>query len=119
MYKFTRFEDAYEYEGKGHFKCHCIRLHDPKDVNEGSIVHGITTFLPGGGSNGGVAEFEMIYHTLDGEMTVYMKNEGDTEETEYVMHAGDSMYFGKGTFRRLMNNSKDVVHMMTIMVRPQ
>ena len=61
----------------------------------------------------------MIYHTLDGEMTVYMKNEGDTEETEYVMHAGDSMYFGKGTFRRLMNNSKDVVHMMTIMVRPQ
>ncbi|MCD7767808.1 MAG: cupin domain-containing protein [Oscillospiraceae bacterium] len=117
-YKVTRKEDAYEYEGRGHFNCYCVRLHDPQDVNEGCIVHGITHFLPGGGSNPAKVEFQMIYHTLSGEMTVTLSDEDGKEEV-VVMKPGDSVYFGKGTTRSLKNNGTETAQMMTIMVRPQ
>ena len=117
-YKVTRKNEAYKYEAKGHFDCSTTRLHDPQDVNEGTIVNGVTHFLPGGGSNVGPANFEMVYYVLSGEMTVTLYDDNDVESV-YVLKAGDSVHFGKGTKRGCLNTGIESAQMMTIMIKPQ
>ena len=117
-YKVTRKNEAYRYEAKGHFDCETTRLHDPQDVNEGTIVNGITHFLPGGGSDVAPANFEMIYYIISGEMTVTLYDDNDVE-AKYVLKAGDSVHFGKGTKRGCLNTGIVTAQMMTIMIKPQ
>ena len=54
-YKVTRRNEAYRYEAPGHYDVLTTRLHDPDDVNEGTIVNGLSHFLPGGGANDAVS----------------------------------------------------------------
>lgn len=117
-YKVTRKNEAYQYQAAGHFDCKTTRLHDPQDVNEGVIVNGITHFLPGGGSEVAPSKFEMIYFVLSGEMTVTLIGEDGVEE-KVCMKAGDSVHFGKGTQRGLVNTGCVSSEMMTIMIKPQ
>ena len=117
-YKVTRKNEAYRYEAKGHFDCETTRLHDPQDVNDGTIVNGITHFLPGGGSDVAPANFEMIYFVMTGEMTVTLFDDEGKEE-KVCMKAGDSVHFGKGTKRGLLNTGCVTSEMMTIMIKPQ
>ena len=69
-YKVTRANEAVKYEAPGHFDVLTTRLHNPVDVNGGTIVNGLSHFLPGGGANVAPANFEMIYYIISGEMTV-------------------------------------------------
>lgn len=117
-YKVTMRNEAYKYEAPGHFECLTTRLHDPQDVNDGTIVMGLSHFLPAGGANMAPARFEMVYYIAEGEMTVTLKNEDGTE-SEYVLKAGDSVHFGPGTERACKNTGCVTAQMITIMIKPQ
>ena len=117
-YKVTKRNEAYRYEAPGHYDVLTTRLHDPQDVNEGTIVNGLSHFLPGGGAKPAVSNFEMIYYIISGEMTVTLFDDND-QEMKYVLHAGDSVHFGKGTKRGCLNTGIVTAQMMTIMIKPQ
>ena len=117
-YKITMKNEATKYEAPGHFECLTTRLHNPDDVNDGTIVMGLSHFLPGGGANAAVSKFEMIYYIVHGEMTVTMYDDND-QPTDYVLHSGDSVHFGKGTKRGCLNTGIVTAQMMTIMLKPQ
>jgi mannose-6-phosphate isomerase-like protein (cupin superfamily) len=115
-YKVTRRNEAYKYDAAGHFDVRTTRLHDPQDVNDGTIVMGLSHFLPGGGAEMKPANFEMVYYIAEGEMTVTMGEE-DGKETPYVLHAGDSVHFGKGTLRSCLNTGCVSAQMLVIMIK--
>ena len=79
-YKVTRANEAVKYEAPGHFDVLTTRLHNPADVNGGTIVNGLSHFLPGGGANVAPANFEMIYYIISGEMTVTLFDDNDQEQ---------------------------------------
>lgn len=115
-YKVTKRDEAYKYEAKGHFDVRTTRLHDPQDVNDGTIVMGLSHFLPGGGAVASPANFEMVYYIAEGEMTVTMTADDGTE-TPYVLHSGDSVHFGKGTVRSCLNTGAVSAQMLVIMIK--
>ena len=115
-YKITRAEESAVYQAPGHFDCRTTRLHNPEEVNEGTIVHGLSHFLPGGGAEAAPARFEMIYYIIEGEMTVTLYDDNDNAE-EVVLHKGDSVHFGKGTKRGCVNSGITSAQMMTIMIK--
>ena len=117
-YKVTMRNESVKYQAPGHFDVLTTRLHNPADVNGGTIVNGLSHFLPGGGANVAPANFEMIYYIISGEMTVEMYDDDDVM-TKYVLHAGDSVHFGKGTKRGCLNTGIVTAQMMTIMIKPQ
>ena len=117
-YKIVRKADAYPYEAPKHYNMLATRLHNPQDVNDGVLTVGLSHFLPGGGANVAPANFEMIYYIISGEMTVTLFDENDQEQ-KYVLHAGDSVHFGKGTKRGCLNTGVVTAQMMTIMIKPQ
>ena len=116
-YKITMKNEAVQYEAPGHFECKTTRLHNPADVNNGTIVMGLSHVLPGGGANMAPANFEMVYFIKEGEMTVTLKNEDGTE-SDYVLTAGDSVHFGKGTERACKNTGCVAAQMLVIMIKP-
>jgi len=116
-YKVTMKNEAYRYEAPGHYDVMTTRLHDPQDVNDGTIVMGLSHFLPSGGANMAPANFEMVYFIKEGEMTVTLKNEDGTE-SDYVLTAGDSVHFGKGTERACKNTGCVTAQMLVIMIKP-
>ncbi|MCD8017703.1 MAG: cupin domain-containing protein [Oscillospiraceae bacterium] len=116
-YKVTMKNEAVPYEAPGHFDVRTTRLHNPAEVNEGTIVNGLSHFLPGGGADYLPANFEMIYYIVSGEMTVTMGNDDETT-TDYVLHAGDSVHFGPGTKRGCKNTGTESAQMLTIMIKP-
>lgn len=115
-YKITRAAESTVYEAPGHFDCRTTRLHNPDEVNDGTIVHGLSHFLPGGGANVAPARFEMIYYIVEGEMTVTLFDDNDNKE-EIILHEGDSVHFGKGTKRGCINSGIASAKMMTIMIK--
>ena len=117
-FKVVRKEDATKYEAPGHFECLTTRLHNPVDVNDGTIVMGLSHFLPGGGAKPAPANFEMVYYIAEGEMTVTLVNEAGEDEA-YVLKAGDSVHFGKGQVRSCLNTGVVSAQMLTIMIKPQ
>ncbi|MCD8097716.1 MAG: cupin domain-containing protein [Lachnospiraceae bacterium] len=115
-YKVTRREEAVKYEAPGHFDVLTTCLHNPADVNDGTVVMGLSHFLPGSGAAMAAAKFEMVYYIIEGEMTVTLKEE-DGAETAYVLHAGDSVHFGHGTERASLNTGTVTAQMLTVMIR--
>ena len=113
-YKVTKKNKSYKYEAPGHFECLTTRLHDPADVNDGTIVMGLSHFLPGGGAKMAPAKFEMVYYIQKGEMTVTMD-----DGKEYCLKAGDSLHFGPGTGRACQNTGVECAEMITVMIKPQ
>ncbi len=117
-YKVTMRNEATKYEAPGHFDVLTTRLHNPEDVNEGTIVNGLSHFLPGGGATASPSKFEMIYYIISGEMTVELYDDNDVP-TKYVLHAGDSAHFGKGTKRGCLNTGTETAQMLTVMIKPK
>lgn len=114
-YKVVRRDEAVKYEAPGHFDVRTTRLHNPTDVNDGTLVMGLSHFLPGGGAELAPANFEMVYYIISGEMTVTLVGEADKEE--FVLQAGDSVHFGKGTERACLNAGVVSAQMLTVMIR--
>lgn len=115
-YKVTKANEAIKYEAPGHFDVLTTRLHNPADVNAGTIVNGLSHFLPGGGAKVAPANFEMIYYIVNGEMTVELFDDEDKGQ-KYVLRAGDSVHFGKGTKRGCLNTGIVTAQMLTIMIK--
>lgn len=116
-YKVTLKNEAVKYDAPGHFDVRTTRLHNPADVNDGSVVMGLSHFLPGGGAEMAPANFEMVYYIAEGEMTVTLKNE-DGSESAYCLKAGDSVHFGKGTSRACLNTGVVAAQMLVLMIKP-
>lgn len=79
-YKVTKQYEAVNYEAPGHYDVRTTRLHNPTDVNDGTIVMGLSHFLPGGGAEMAPANFEMVYYVVEGEMTITLRDESDQEQ---------------------------------------
>ena len=116
--KVVRLADAFEYPVTGHFDMRALRLHNKETSNTVDYTLGLSHFLPGGGANVAPANFEMIYYIISGEMTVELYDDNDNCE-KVVLHAGDSVHFGKGTKRGCLNTGIVSAQMMTIMIKPQ
>lgn len=114
-YKIVHRNESTNYEAPGHFDVRTTRLHNPADVNGGTIVMGLSHFLPGGGANMAPANFEMVYYIVEGEMTVTLREDG--KDTSYVLHSGDSVHFGKGTERASLNTGAVTAQMLTVMIK--
>ncbi|NTV90788.1 MAG: cupin domain-containing protein [Clostridiales bacterium] len=111
-YKVTRANEAYTYEAAGHFDVRTTRLHDPKDVNDGRLVMGLSHFLPAGGAETACAPVEVIYYIKEGEMTV------TAEGQEYCLKAGDTIHIGPNTPRSCKNTGITVAQMLVVILPP-
>ena len=98
MYKVTHADEAVTYEPPGHYDVRCTNLHKPADIENGEISLGLSHFLPGGGAHMAPCPCEMLYYIKEGEMTV-TTDDGKA----HVLHAGDSIHFGKGQNRESKN----------------
>lgn len=112
MYKITKANEAVPYEAAKHFKVLTTRLHNPTDVEKGTLSIGLSHFLPGGGSEYAPSNCEMIYHIVTGEMKLTIGTE--TEKNETVLYAGDSVHMTAGTYRCVLNETKGVSQMLVI-----
>lgn len=117
-YKITRANEAEKYQAPGHYDVCTTHLHNPEDVNGGTIVQGLSHFLPEGGANVAPARFEMIYYIIEGEMTIELFDNDDVSR-KYILKAGDSVHLGKGTKRGCKNTGITAAQMMTILIKPQ
>lgn len=115
-YKVVRKTEAVTYEAAKHFDVRATRLHNPEDVPEGSVVMGLSHFLPGGGAEMAPANFEMVYYIVEGEMTVTLLDDTG-QEKQYVLQVGDSVHFGKGTQRASLNTGCVAAQMLVIMIK--
>ena len=95
-FRITKREDAVPYEAKGHYGMLATRLHNPADVNDGSMTQGLSHFLPGGGCEYGANALESIYYIVEGEMDIVVE-EGTPEEVRTTLHKGDSFHCGPNT----------------------
>ena len=112
LYKVTKAEDAFQYFPPGHFDVRCTRLHTADDLEGGKLTRGLSHFLPEGGAEMAEATLEMCYYIQKGEMTVAVEN----DNTEYVLHAGDSIRFMPGTKRAPKNTGIHVAEMLVMML---
>ena len=115
-YKIVRRNEAVTYEAAKHFDVRTTRLHNTEDVPEGSIIMGLSHFLPGGGAEMAPANFEMVYYIAEGEITVTLVDDAGQEE-RYVLLAGDSVHFNKGTQRASLNTGCVAAQMLVIMIK--
>lgn len=116
-YQITKREDATPYEAKGHFGMLATRLHNPTDVNEGSMTQGLSHFLPGGGCEYGANALESIYYIIEGEMDLVVE-EGTPQELRVRLRAGDSFHCGPHTYKGIRNNGAVTCQMLVTLVRP-
>ena len=114
-YRVVRRHECSNYEAPGHFDVRTTRLHNPNEVNDGTIVMGLSHFLPGGGAEMAPAKFEMVYYIIEGEMAVTLK--GEQGEEMYVLQSGDSVHFGKDTERACLNTGAVTAQMLTVMIK--
>jgi len=110
--KLTRSTEGKAYEVPGHYEMKALRLHNPDDVQNGTISLGLSHFLPRGGASYGKAPMELIYFVLEGEMTV------KTDEVTYELKAGDSIHFVVGEGRESVNNTSRLASMLVIAGTP-
>ncbi|MCL2365755.1 MAG: cupin domain-containing protein [Oscillospiraceae bacterium] len=116
-YKITRKNEAVKYEAPGHYDVQTTRLHNPQDVNDGSIVMGLSHFLPGGGVEYGSNPKESIYYVVEGEM--YIESEVGTEnEVKTTLYPGDSYHCGPNTKKSAKNTGATCAQMLVCIVTP-
>jgi len=115
-YKVTLREEATRYEAKGHYDVRTTRLHNPTDIDDGTVTMGLSHFLPGGGAEMSPARSEMVYYIVEGEMTITLKGEDGTEETR-VLRSGDSIHFAAGVERAICNTGLVATQMLVIGVK--
>jgi len=107
-YKITLKDEAVVYDAPGHYNMTATRLHNPQDV-DGKLCVGYSHFQPGGGAEMAVANVELIYYNVEGEMTL---TTDDGKKT--VLRAGDSVHFAPGTGRSVENTGDSVASMLVI-----
>lgn len=112
LYKVTKAEEAFQYFPPLHYDVRCTRLHTNTDLEGGKLTLGLSHFLPEGGAEMAEANLEMCYYIQKGEMTVQIEN----DNTEYVLHAGDSIRFMPGTKRAPKNTGLHVAEMLVMMI---
>ena len=117
LYKVMKGEDAWEYEGKGHYTCKATRLHTFDDFEGGKLTMGLTHFFPHGGAYVRETNMEMIYYVKKGNLTIITADTEDGEQTRHQLVEGDSIRFMPGACRGIDNESDtEVVQMLVVMI---
>jgi mannose-6-phosphate isomerase-like protein (cupin superfamily) len=104
----TKFEDAKGYEAALHSGCSALRLQGADISPIKAFWTGLSYFLPGGGADWDATPAEKVYVVIDGEITV------ETEETNVVLRAQDSVYLGPNERRRIVNTSNRPAAMIVV-----
>lgn len=117
-FKITRKNESVTYFPAKHYDMRATRLHNPDDVNEGSVTMGLSHFLPGGGCEYGSNAKESVYYIVKGEMTLEVAK-GTDEEVVTVLHEGDSFHCGPGTMKGIKNEGTETAQMLVVIVAPK
>lgn len=117
-YKIVRKNEAVTYNPPRHYEMRATRLHDPGDVNQGSVTMGLSHFLPGGGCEYGSNAKESIYYIVKGEMTLEVEK-GTDQEVITTLYEGDSFHCGPGTQKGIHNNGTETAQMLVVIVSPE
>jgi len=112
-FKITKANESYTYTAPGHFDVRTTRLHDPKDVDGGKLICGLSHFLPAGGVDKGSNPNESIYYIIEGEMTVTI----DGNDTK--LEKGDSIHLGPNTERSIKNTGIASAQMLVVILPAQ
>lgn len=116
-YKIVRKNEAVVYNPAKHYDMRATRLHNPEDVNAGSLTMGLSHFLPGGGCEYGSNLKESIYYIVEGEMDLEVEI-STSAEVKTTLYAGDSFHCGPGTMKGIQNNGTVSSQMMVVLVDP-
>jgi len=112
--KKVELKDAKLYEAAGHFKMTTLRLQHKEITGVESFWVGLSYFLPGGGAEMSVANFERVYFMISGEMTVITE-----DGKEIVLKPFDSLYISAGEKRALINKTNLPATMLVIAGYPK
>lgn len=97
------------YEAPKHFKMTAIRLHGKDESQSEKFWMGMSHFLPGGGAEYDESPTEKIYFVLEGEMTVYDKDQNKT-----VIGKNESIHIGANEGRTLINETNMPASMLVV-----
>ena len=106
--KITLLSDAIPYEAPKHHGMSALRLHRGAQTSTGSIVVGLSHFLPGGGADESSSEAERVYVVLEGQITV------TTEDGPALLGPMDSCLISRGETRTVKNATNRPVSMLVI-----
>jgi len=116
-YKIVRKNEATKYEAPGHFDVQTTRLHNPQDVNQGTVTMGLSHFLPGGGLEYSSNAKESLYYIIEGEM--YLECElGTKDEVKTTLYVGDTYHCGPNTKKSVLNTGATTSQMLVVIVTP-
>lgn len=116
-YKIVRKNESVAYQPAKHYDMRATRLHNPEDVNQGSMIMGLSHFLPGGGCEYVSNLKESIYYIVEGEIDLEVEL-GTANEIKTTLCKGDSFHCGPGTMKGLQNNGTVSAQMLLILVEP-
>lgn len=102
-------KDAKEFNAPGHFGNTALRLHHKDTTGIKSFHVGLSYFLPRGGAELSVSEFDRVYYVISGTITVT-----DDRGNEIVLRPTDSLYIETGEKRSVLNKTNEPVTMVVI-----
>ena len=108
-------EELKPYQAPGHFGMTSMRIHGKEETGAEKFWMGLSTFLPGGGSEYAYEDnpLEKVYFVLEGEMTVK-----DKDGNKYVIGKNESISFKPFEGRHLVNESNKPATMLVIINYP-
>ena len=108
--KITHKEELVQYSPAGHYNMTARRAHS-KDMSGSRILTiGRSEFNPGGGAEASPVKpgMELVYYVIQGALTV------TCEGTDYILQAGDSVFFKEGEIRSVRNHTEEQAVMLVI-----
>ena len=111
--KKVELKNVKEYEAPGHFKMVAMKLHGREESGIKNFWVGLSHFLPGGGADWGVSNFEKVYFVLSGTVTIITP-----DKKEITLGPTDSLSVPAGEDRYLINREKTPASMLVIASYP-
>jgi len=97
------------YDAPKHFKMTALRLHGKDESQSEKFWMGMSHFLPGGGAEYDASPTEKIYFVLEGEMTIY-----DKDNQKIVVSQWESIHIGANEGRTLINETNLPATMLVV-----
>lgn len=110
--RITRHVDAVPYVAPAHTNVDTKRLQGLEAGETENFWVGLSVYPPGGIAESSPTRAETIYFVVDGEFTLDC-------EGEHVLQKFDSVHFGPGEIRELVNNSDKPAQLLVMIAYPK
>lgn len=107
-------KDVKPYQAPKHFNMTALRLHGKEESGTEKFWMGMSHFLPQGGAEYDESPTEKIYFVIEGEITVYSK---DNKE-KFILKKNDSIYIGANEGRSIVNETNLPATMLVVINYP-